>query len=181
MGSSELKPEYVGAIQHLWYGHQNVPRSSDFEYAWKAIKVAAASDGQLTERERLHLLGKMCAIGTPADVVEKVLEFDETSTTCEALLYRIDVPPEVRPGTGAWVVYEGLSVAMADGELSDGEREAVRRTAAAMGVSSEVVGALEEQVREESALRDRRLQTLFSTIPTEFRFAHSGGQSAGER
>jgi hypothetical protein len=176
MGSSDLKPEYVGAIQHLWYGHQNVPRKSDFEYAWKAIKVAAAADGELTDTERLHLLGKMCAIGTPPDVVEMVLSFDETSTTCEALLYRIDVPPEVRPGTGAWVVYEGLSVAMADGELSDGEREAIRRTAEAMGVGSDVVTALEDQVSQEAAIRQKRLQTLFSTIPTDFRFAHEGAE-----
>jgi tellurite resistance protein len=171
MSEQALKPEDIGAIQYLFYGHQNVPKKSDFDHAWKAIKVVAAADGQLSETERLHLLGKMASIGTPADVVAAVMDFDVRFATCEALVAGIEVPAELRPGTGAWVVYEGLSVAMADGDLASEELEGVRRTAAAMGVPESVVDSLVEQVRQELALRERRLETLASTIPSEFRFA----------
>jgi tellurite resistance protein len=173
MDSPGLQPEHVGAIQYLFYGHQNVPKKSDFEHAWKAIKVVAAADGQLSEIERLHLVGKMCAIGTPGDVVQAVLDFDVRFATCEALVAGIDVPDEMRAGTGAWVVYEALSVAMADGELPADEHDGVRRTAVAMGVSESVVGELTEQVRQEAALRERRIQTLASTIPSAFQFSGS--------
>jgi tellurite resistance protein len=170
MREQDVSPEVVGAIQFVFYGHKNVPKKSDFDHAWKAIKVVAAADGHLSETERLHLLGKMAAIGTPADVVAAVMDFDVRFATCEALVAGIDVPAELRPGTGAWVVYEALSVAMADGDLSPGEWEGVRRTAAAMGVPEPTVDALAEQVRQELALRERRLETLASTIPTAFRF-----------
>jgi len=168
---SELTAEKVGALQHLWYGHQNVPRHDDFLYAWRAIKSVGACDGQLSDAERIYLLGKMCAIGTPTDVVEAVMSFDEHAGTPAELIAGIDVPDEVRAGTGAWIVYEGLSLAMADGDLDERELDAVRRAGAAMGVGSDVVDALRVQVRQEAALREQRIRTLASTIPTDFRFS----------
>lgn len=176
--ASELPREYVAALQQLWYGHQNVPRRTDFEHAWKAIKSVGAADGGLSDDERMHLLGKMCAIGTPTDVVETVMEFDEHSATAEALVSGIEVPDEVRAGMAAWIVYEGLALAMSDGELAEGEVDAVRRAGAALGVGSELVDALAEQVGQELAVRERRIRTLGSTIPTEFRFAHGEADSA---
>ncbi len=171
MAPAELSHEQVAALQQLWYGHQNVPKRSDFEHAWKAIKAVGTGDGQLTDTERLHLLGKMCAIGTPPDIVDVVMAFDEHSASPESLVAGIDVPDEVRAGTGAWVVYEGISLAMSDGDLAEGELDAIRRTASAMGVTAETVDALAEQCSEEAAVRERRIRTLFSTIPTDFRFA----------
>ena len=163
---------YAGAVQHLWYGHQNAPNSSDYEHAWKAIKAVAACDGQLSEAERLYLVGKMSAIATPPDVVRSVLAFDEGSSAVSALLDGIQVPAEYRPGVGAWVVYEALSVAMADGELAEGEAEAVRAAAEKVGVGADTVDELTYQVRQESSLRERRIELLNSTIPGDFRFEH---------
>jgi len=169
--ASELTREQVAALQHLWYGHQNVPRRSDFVHAWRAVKSVGACDGQLTDAERLYLLGKMCAIGTPTDVVDEIMAFDEHSGTPEELVAGIDVPEAVRPGVGAWICYEGLSLAMSDGDIDVREFQAVRNAGAAMGVGSDVVEALAEHCREEAALREKRIQTLNSTIPTEFRFS----------
>lgn len=177
MASTELSQEGVAALQHLWYGHENVPSRSDFEHAWKAVKVVAGSDGPISPQERLFLLGKMAAIGTPADVIDTVMAFEEQSLTCEALLARIQVPAEVRLGVGAWIVYEGLSVAMADGDLGQAERDGIGRVAATMGVVDSTVEALIAQCREEAAVRERRIRTLNSTIETAFRFSHGGSDS----
>jgi len=163
---------YAGAVQHLWYGHQNAPNSSDYEHAWKAIKAVAACDGDLSEPERLYLVGKMSAIATPPDVIEKVLAFDEGSSAVTALLDGIQVPAEYRVGVGTWVVYEALSVAMADGELADGEAEAVKAAAERMGVNAGTVDALTYQVRQEASLRERRIELLNSSIQGDFRFEH---------
>lgn len=174
MASSEMPNDQVAALQHLWYGHRNVPSQTDFENAWKAVKVVAGADGPMSDDERLYLLAKMAAIGTPRDVIETVMGFDEQSTTCEALLGKIQVPTEVRPGVGAWIVYEGLSVAMADGDLAPAERDGIGRVAATMGVVGSTIDALEQQCREEAAVRERRIRALNSTIDTSFRFDHSG-------
>jgi hypothetical protein len=131
----------------------------------------AAGDGVLSDVERERLLGKMCSILTPPDVVQEVMRFDEHSAAPERLVQNIRVPDEVRPGTGAWIVYEALSVAMSDGDLAAAELEGVRKVAAAMGVPSGTVDALTAFCRDEASLRARRIEILNSTIPTEFRFA----------
>ena len=174
MAANGVPTEYVAALQIFWYGHQNVPRRSDFENAWKAVKSVGACDGQLSDAERLYLLAKMCAIGTPPDVVEAIVAFDEHSGAPEELVGGIDVPAEVRRGVGAWIVYEGLSLALSDGDLASAELEAVRKAGAALGIDSATVDALAEQCREEAALRERRIRTLNSTIASEFRFSQEG-------
>ena len=168
--------EHVSAVQHLWYGHGHVPDRSDLEFSWKAVKAVAARDGVLSEPERLHLLGKMCAILTPPDVIEEVMRFDARSEPPERLLARVQVPDEVRPATGAWIVYEGLSVAMSDGELAGAELNSVRRVAAAMGVRPRTVDELTTLCRDEAALRARRIMLLRSTIPPPFRSAQDTGE-----
>ncbi len=92
MARTEMIPEHHSAVQHLWYGHGQIPKKSDFEYSWKAVKAVAAADGELSEPERRHLLGRMCTILTPPDVGELVMQYDERSETPEQLLARIAVP-----------------------------------------------------------------------------------------
>jgi len=167
---SEHPAEHVSAVQFLWYGHRNVPKPSDFDYSWKAIKTVAAGDGQLTVREQVRLLGKMCAILTPPEVVGAVMEFVPGSASVTELFAGIDVPPEVRPGTGAWIVYEAVSVMSADGALTPEELLAAREAAAAMDVPADRVDTFADLCQVEEALRARRIRDLSGTIPTEFRF-----------
>ncbi len=167
---SEHPAEHVSAVQFLWYGHRNVPKPSDFAYSWKAIKTVAAVDGQLTVREQVRLLGKMCAILTPPDVVGAVMEFAPGSASVVELFAAIDVPPEVRRGTGAWIVYEALGVMIADGSLTPEELLAAREAAAAMDVAPSSVDTFADLWQLEEAVRARRIRDLSATIPTEFRF-----------
>lgn len=173
--------EHVSAVQHLWYGHGHAPHKRDYEFSWKAVKVVASGDGELSETERLHLLGKMCAILTPADVVELVMEFDEHLESPERLLAGMNVPSAVRRGTGAWIVYEALSVAMADGELAEGELKFIHRAAATMDVPPATVDALAQQCRAEAAVREDRIRLLYSTTATESRFGDDSGEHPAHR
>lgn len=165
-----MKHENIGWVQHIWYGHTNVPAPSDFEFAWKAVKAVAAGDGVLSEPERQFLIGKMCAIATPEDVVERVMAFDEHSQTPASLLDLVGVPPQIRRATGAWIVYEAMSVAYADGELAPGEMAAVNSVASTMDVDMGTVERLLQIVIEEASLRERRLAALHGTIDEPFRF-----------
>jgi len=107
---------------------------------------------------------------TPPEVVEEVERWYAHAEKPAALLAQIGVPPAVRRGTGAWIVYEGLSVAFADGELARGEMDAVRGVATTMDVDDATVDALEKIVRDEAAVRERRIQTLHGTMTEKFRF-----------
>jgi hypothetical protein len=172
MPIDERIPDHVAAVRRLWYGHGYVPSKSDLEFCWKAVKAVAAGDGLLSEPERLHLLGRMCSILTPPDVIEEVMRYDERSESAQGLLARIRVPDEMRPGTGVWIVYEGVSVAISDGELAAAELNSVRRFAAAMGVRAKTADALTALCREEAAMRTRRIELLGATLPVSSRFAH---------
>jgi hypothetical protein len=162
--------EHISAVQFLWYGHRNVPKPSDFEHSWKAIKTVAAGDGQLTVREQVRLLGKMCAILTPPEVVPLVMEFEPGAAPLTELFAGIDVPPQARPGAGAWIVYESLGVMIADGELTDQELDAARAAAAELDVPAESVDRFADQWQLEEKVRAQRIRALNATIPTEFRF-----------
>ena len=169
---SEHPAEHVSAVQFLWYGHRNVPKPSDFDYSWKAVKTVAAADGQLTLREQVRLLGKMCAILTPPEVVGAVMEFAPRSASVVDLVAGIDVPPQVRRGTAAWIVYEALGVMVADGSLTQEELLAAREAAAAMDVPADRVDTFADLCQLEETLRARRIRDLSGTIATEFRFDH---------
>jgi hypothetical protein len=162
--------EHISAVQFLWYGHRNVPKPSDFEFSWKTIKTVAAGDGQLTVREQVRLLGKMCAILTPPEIVPVVMAFEPGEADVAELFARVDVPPEARPGAGAWVVYESLGVMLADGELTPEELDAARAAAEALNVPAESVAAFADQWQLEEKVRAQRIRALNATIPVEFRF-----------
>jgi len=165
-----MKREQISALQHLFYGHASVPVRKDFENAWKAVRTIAAGGGRLTSSRREWLLARMTAIGTPADVVSDVMAWDERGEPLAALFSRVAVPAEVRWSTGAWIVYEGLSVAMADGELTRSEVEAVRAAVAALDVEPGTVDALVEICREEAEIRRRRIGVLFSKRASGYRY-----------
>lgn len=149
------------AAHVLWYGRRDVPSAANLELAWKAIKGMAASDGKLSEPERAYLHGKMCTLATPPDVIDAVMRDEPRPEPPAKLLARIAVSDGARAAMGAWIVYEGLSVALADGELAVGELEAVQKSATAMGVRSATVDALAALVRDEAELRRRRIEALF--------------------
>ena len=155
--------EHRAAVQHLFYGHKSIPLTANLELCWKAVKSVAVGDGVVSEGERLCLLGLMCATLTPPEVVERVLEWDEHSAKPSVLLGELEQPPEYRRGTGAWIVYTGLVVAMADG-LSPGELERICSVAMTMDVDPEVVYALHRITVEESVLRQRRIDALAGRV-----------------
>ena len=69
-------------------------------------------------REQVRLLGKMCAIMTPPEVVPAVMEFDARRRCPLAELFAgIDVPDVARRGAATWILYEALGVMVADGAL----------------------------------------------------------------
>lgn len=157
-----MNREQVSAQQQLFYGQPDVPSTTDLERAWKAVKTIASAAGPLTELERRCLLGRMSAMGASAAVVEHVMAFDPRSESLGAVVGGIRASARNRWLTPAWMVYEGLSVAMSDGDLEPGELDAVRRAAASLDLPPDTVEALVQVCDDEAMIRRRRIDLLFS-------------------
>ncbi len=167
MSHSALEPDHVAAAQLLWYGHHKVRPHSELELCWKAAKAIAAGDGTVSDDERVALVGKMTATATPESVVNAVLTWDEHTETATELLAHLRLPDDLRRELGVWMVYEGLSVGLADGHLGFGEIEIAHEVAVAMGVPLATVHALIPLCTDEATLRRRRIQSLQVTVRTD--------------
>lgn len=164
MSNRDRAPAHVAATQYLWYGHRQ-PRDRDqLELSWKAAKAIAAGDGTLTEEEREALVGRMTATATPEPVIDAVVRWDPSAATPADLLAHLDLSAAPRLELGLWIVYEGVSIAFADGSLGLGEVDGVYDVAETMGVPPSTVEALIALCREEALLRARRIQTLQGRI-----------------
>ena len=155
-----MKRQQVSALHHLTYGQRIVPGREDFESAWKAVKALATGRGALTNAQKLCLLGRMSAIGTPPDVMDEVMAWNERSHRPATLLARVRVRPGSRWGTAPWMIYEGLSVAMAESDLPLTDMDEVRAVAKRMHVAPESVDALAQFCRDEAAIRRQRISML---------------------
>jgi hypothetical protein len=165
-----MTSEHHQAVQHLWYGDARVPAPGELEVAWKAVKAIAAGDRVLSEPERLCLVGRMSALGTPPEVMAGVLAWNEQSMKAADLFAQVPVPSEARRPTGAWIVYNGLSVAIADRELAPGELEAMVGIARRLDVDAPTVQALYQVVHEEADVRRRRIAALNGALDDAFRY-----------
>ncbi|MBI4950892.1 MAG: hypothetical protein HY908_02585 [Myxococcales bacterium] len=154
----EQRHAHLSPVQHFFYGHARVPAETDLLDAWKAVKATVAAGGPLDRSARFCLHARMCATGAPPGLVSEVLTWNEASERPKALLARI--APAERHATAVWVVYEALSVAMAETRLHPSVIESVCTAAVGLGTKREVVDALVDLCREEAALRRRRIDML---------------------
>eukprot|EP00593_Proboscia_inermis_P000271 CAMPEP_0171294476 /NCGR_PEP_ID=MMETSP0816-20121228/2987_1 /TAXON_ID=420281 /ORGANISM="Proboscia inermis, Strain CCAP1064/1" /LENGTH=184 /DNA_ID=CAMNT_0011766365 /DNA_START=188 /DNA_END=742 /DNA_ORIENTATION=- len=175
-----LRSEEVSSIQHLWFGHSNLPKDEDFSFAYKVAKCVAAVDG-LHEMEAYRLKSRMAAIGAPSHVIEEVEAFDVSSVTAKEmfdLFSKVDVPDMMKAGTAAFIAYEALSVSIGDGELSDKETKELRSSVGILGLSENIFDDLVNVVLEEEAIRKKRIGIISaayggSESGDSFRFKHS--------
>jgi len=172
-----MNREQISALRLHFFGHTDAPGRKDIEDAWKAVKAVAAAARPLGEPERLSLLARMSSIGTPTEVVEHVMSWNERAERAKALLARIAGSARVGHGddvvrwrTEAWIIYAALAVAMVDGDLSDGEIGTVRSLAAGVDVTTATVDGLADVCREEAAIRRRRINLLASKSASAVRY-----------
>ncbi|MCC6523676.1 MAG: hypothetical protein IT373_13555 [Polyangiaceae bacterium] len=154
----EQRHAHLSPVQHFFYGHARVPAATHLLDAWKAVKVTAAAAGPLDRSARFCLHARMCATGAPPGLVSEVLTWSESGQLPGTMLARI--PAAARPATAVWVVYEALSVVMAEARLRPDAIESVATAAVGLGPAREVVDALVDLCREEAALRRRRIDVL---------------------
>lgn len=128
----------------------------------KALKIVLAADSNLAPRELHALRVGMRYLGVPEEVRREVEEFEPQ----ESML--LSVLPNFRLGgsEARYLMRDAIELASADGVYSHAERAAVRRMATLLGISPELLRALESLVDMERATRKLR-KALFPSGPVK--------------
>lgn len=127
----------------------------------KALKIVIAADENISPKELHALRVGMRFMGVPEEVRQQVEDFDPL----EARL--LQVLPNFRLGglEARYLLRDAIELASADGVYSQAERAAVNRIAGLLGVSNELVKALESMVEMERGMRRLKKALLPSPLP----------------
>lgn len=148
-------------LREMWDFPNGVPEDQRLDYL-KAIMVCARAGTDLAPAEKSWVIGYGAACGAHQATVD-ALEAYDGDEDITAILER-NMP--VANTWGRVAVFDAIRASNADVEYTDDERAAVRREAAALGVSEEVVAALEALYEDEQAFKRRRIDLVFgSDIP----------------
>ena len=167
--NSTFRREHHEAVLHLFFGHRAKPLPCDLDLSWRAVKAVATGDGVLSDLERNALVGLMTSLLTPPDMMDAIMDWEPAEISAAEVLAQL--PEHRRQAAGLWVVYHGLKVAVADGELAPGELESVRAVARSMDVDPDSVRSLYLLVADEAAVRRRRMDLLTGAISGSFHLA----------
>lgn len=122
----------------------------------KALLVCANGDGLLTASERKWVVGRAAAGGAPEEMLDE-LEAYGADEDINDVVGRTLATNKSRNA----VIYFAIRAAGSDNEYSDGEKRAIRKVAAAMGISEADVKKIEHQVEQEDRLKEARIKLCF--------------------
>lgn len=129
----------------------------------KALKIVIAADENIAPKELHALRVGMRFMGVPEEIRLQVEEFDPLETRL------LQVLPNFRLGglEARYLLRDAIELASADGVYSQAERAAVNRIATLLGVSKELVKALESMVEMERAMRRLKKALLPQPLPAK--------------
>lgn len=137
------------------YGMEDGLEDIDLETYFKAVLLCASGDGFLAPEERAWTTGLAAVLGGPelADVIA-AYELDGDLGT---LFHGRQIASFARRA----LVYDAIRACAADGELREGEWEAVLALASLLGVGESDITAVKALYRDERVLDARRRTVLF--------------------
>ena len=144
----------VNQFVQLIYGVDAIDAEDNVKYA-QALMIIAGADGDVADLEWDWFYGRGQAMGVPDAVLDAFKQFDWQNARLEDYMGTTVAVARI-------LLYDAITMSGADGEYSREERLAVRRAATLMGVSEDVVVALEGIVELEASLRKARHRILRS-------------------
>jgi tellurite resistance protein len=137
------------------FGFTKPPPEPDLQAMAIALVTVANGDRQVTPDERNWIVGYFAAKGYSPVVVRQAMAVAPIDLRA--------IPELMQTGTlrnsARILVYDAIRVAAVDG-YHPGENKAVREIAFALGLDEQAVADIEALVREEEALRARRIAVL---------------------
>ncbi|WP_436498493.1 hypothetical protein [Actinokineospora sp. HUAS TT18] len=126
-----------------------------------ALLAVTRGDGVVSPGEREWILGAMAAEGTPESVLEQ-LAADPGDADPVALLPRMITSDGERwlESRKRTLIYNAIKACAADDSYHEGERAAVRRFAAAAGLTEDIVVQLEQLQQDDADLAKKKRVVL---------------------
>jgi hypothetical protein len=143
-----------------WYWHDHFglskpPPELDLKQMAIALATVANGDRQVTPDERNWIVGYFAAKGYSPAVVREAMAVAPVDVAKVRDLMQTGTLQKI----ARILVYDAIRVAAVDGYKA-GEDRAVREVAMALGLDEQAVNDIEALVREEEALRARRVAVL---------------------
>jgi hypothetical protein len=156
-------------LREMWGFPAGVPEDERVDYL-KTIMACARCYGESAQRKKEWVIGYGAACGAHQSTVDE-LEAYEPGEDAVAILERN------MPSAKTWnrvAVFDAIRAAFGTGEYSDADRDYVRRIAATLNVDEQTVAALEDLVRREQELKEKRISLVFGqNVPYQDRGAPS--------
>ncbi len=143
-------------LRELWDFPSGVPEDQRLDYL-KAIMACAGAGTGLAPEEKNWVIGYGAACGAHQATVDALEAYEADEDV-------VDILERNMPVANTWgrvAVFDAIRACSADGEYNDDERAAVRREAARLGISEEVVVALESLYRQEQEHKRERIALVF--------------------
>lgn len=156
MNDQSVKTSYSAQQLH---GVAEVPLSSILAYG-EALLAIVGGDGQVTPAEWGYFEDRARGMATPDAVIAHWRAFDFHNADVTAILpvaFDAGVPPKK---VARLMLYDAITMSMADGAYSDGERHVAEKAAKWLGVEDVVLRAIEGIVQTERAVARMRLSVF---------------------
>src|SRR5262245_2191818 len=153
-------------LAHEWFyrehfGFSKAPPQTDAEVVRNmalALVATASGDGELSLPERRWILGYITVKGYPPSVIAEVANLKSVDIGALPDLMNLGILQQ----SGRILIYDAIRASASDG-YSRGERAAVRKAAAMLGIDDITVATIEQLVEEEQAVKMRRIKLLMPT------------------
>ncbi len=143
-------------LREMWDFPSGVPEDQRLDYL-KAIMACAGAGTGLAPEEKAWVIGYGAACGAHQATIDALEAYDADEDV-------VDILERNMPVADTWgrvAVFDAIRACSADGEYNDDERAAVGREAARLGISEEVVVALEALHKQEQEHKRERIALVF--------------------
>ncbi len=122
----------------------------------KALLTAANGDGILSQAERDWVIGRAAAAGAPESLLKELETYPANEDISQLIANTLATNKSKRA-----VIYFAIKASSADGEYNDAEKNAVRKSANAMGIPEAVVKQIEDFHAKEEQMKQERIDLCF--------------------
>ncbi|SRR5579883_1244908 len=146
----------IGEWVYKYTLNLQLPPQESIEAFAKALLIAAKGDRVISQEERDWVIGLTAAKGASQQLIEELKHY-EADEDIDQVISR---HPFSNQGRRA-LIYTAIQACGADSEYNDPEKASIRKIAAKLEISEDVVKQLEELCEEEKAQFTKRINLLY--------------------
>lgn len=156
MSNNDQTRKLIGEWVYKYTLNLKQPPQETIEAFAKALLIAAKGDGEISQAERDWVVGLTAAKGASEKLIEELKNY-QANEDIDQVISRNSLANGGRQA----LLYTAIEASAADGEYNDGEKTSIRKIAAKLEVSEDVVKQLEAHYQEERALFKKKIKTLY--------------------